>query len=233
MRVHWLWFSFQFSNQFTAQNPLAPDANNGNAIASFALGDVFTANVVKSQPLANERRYLQMFIQDDWKVTRKLTVNIGTDYSLEFPITERYDRKMWFDPTAEMPVKVGFPVIGAFKFAGSGTRTFFEAQLTNLNGGTPVVYGPGVDTNMHENTDTVLASDPNAVAPRPHQRRPRCRDPRSSPSRRARWQPTVSASIAMRSPPSASGSSGSPPTATAAARSRRGRSPGRLPGSDH
>ena len=49
--------------------------------------------------------------------------------------------------------------------AGSGTRSFFEAQLTNLNGGTPVVYGPGVDTNMHENTDTVLASDPNAVAP--------------------------------------------------------------------
>jgi hypothetical protein len=114
---------FTFSNQMTAQNPLAPDANNGNAIASFLLGDVFTANVVKSQPLANERRYLQVFLQDDWKVTRKFTVNIGTEYSFEFPITERYNRKMWFDQNAAVPVNVGFPVLGGFRFTDSNTRS--------------------------------------------------------------------------------------------------------------
>lgn len=49
--------------------------------------------------------------------------------------------------------------------AGSGTRSFFDAQLTALNGGTPIVYGGDVNDTMHENTDTVLANDADAVAP--------------------------------------------------------------------
>jgi len=49
--------------------------------------------------------------------------------------------------------------------AGSGTRSFFEAQLTALNSGTPVTYGADVDQSMHENTDDVLKNDPNAIAP--------------------------------------------------------------------
>lgn len=49
--------------------------------------------------------------------------------------------------------------------AGSGTRSFFEAQLKAANGGTAVTYGANVDTSMHENTDDVLKNDPNAIAP--------------------------------------------------------------------
>ena len=43
-------------------------------------------------------------MQDDWKVGRKLTLNLGVEYGLEFPITERYNRKMWFDPAAQLPI---------------------------------------------------------------------------------------------------------------------------------
>ncbi len=114
---------FAFSNQMTAQNPLAPDASNGNSIASFVLGNPLSANVVKSQPLANQRRYLQVFVQDDWKVTRKLTVNLGTEYSLEHPITERYNRKMWLDESAPVPLNVGFPLKGGFRFTDKDTRS--------------------------------------------------------------------------------------------------------------
>ena len=49
--------------------------------------------------------------------------------------------------------------------AGSGTRSFFDAQLTALNGGTPIAYGADVNDTMHENTDDVLKSDANAIAP--------------------------------------------------------------------
>jgi ABC-type phosphate transport system substrate-binding protein len=49
--------------------------------------------------------------------------------------------------------------------AGSGTRSFFDAQLKALNGGVAVSYGLDVNDTMHENTDTVLASDPDAIAP--------------------------------------------------------------------
>jgi hypothetical protein len=115
---------FNFTNQMTAVNPLALNANSGVPMASFLLGTVSTASVAKSQRMANERRYLAIFVQDDWKITRKLTLNIGTDYSLEFPITERYNRKMWFDRTVPSPLSqtVGFPLVGGFRFADSSTR---------------------------------------------------------------------------------------------------------------
>jgi ABC-type phosphate transport system substrate-binding protein len=49
--------------------------------------------------------------------------------------------------------------------SGSGTRSFFDAQLTALNGGTPIVYGGDVNDTMHENTDDVLKNDADAIAP--------------------------------------------------------------------
>ena len=143
---------FLFSNQMTAQNPLSPDANKGNAIASFLLGDVSTANVVKSQPLANQRRHLQVFIQDDWKVTRKFTVNIGTEYSFEFPITERYNRKMWFDQSAALSISVGFrsialpfhglkhPVPTGSLYAPIGTSSGFRLSAVSQDRGAECLW---------------------------------------------------------------------------------------------
>jgi hypothetical protein len=115
---------FNFTNQMTAINPLSLNANSGIPLASFRLGDVSTASVAKSQRMADERRFFAVFLQDSWKISRKLTLNIGSDYSLEFPITERFNRKMWFDSTAPVPASsaVGMPLFGGFRFADSRTR---------------------------------------------------------------------------------------------------------------
>lgn len=115
---------FNFTNQFTAINPLSLNANSGVPIASFLLGDVSTASIAKSQRMANQRRYFATFIQDDWKINPKLTLNIGLNYSLEFPITDRFNRKMWFDPTAKVPIgdTIGLPLTGGFRFADSSQR---------------------------------------------------------------------------------------------------------------
>ncbi len=119
---------FNFTNQMTAINPLSLNAASGVPLASFLLGDVASASAAKSQPLANQRKYLSVFAQDDWKITRKLTLNIGMDYSLELPITERYNRKMWLDPSAQLPISqtVGLPLLGGFRFADSKTRSPFD-----------------------------------------------------------------------------------------------------------
>lgn len=46
----------------------------------------------------------------------------------------------------------------------SGTYSFFNGQMTNLNGGTPITYGPNVVT-AQEHDDTLLKNNPNAIAP--------------------------------------------------------------------
>jgi ABC-type phosphate transport system substrate-binding protein len=48
--------------------------------------------------------------------------------------------------------------------AGSGTRSFFEAQLQAANGGVKVTLGAKV-TEVQEHDDTAIKGDPNAVAP--------------------------------------------------------------------
>lgn len=48
--------------------------------------------------------------------------------------------------------------------SGSGTRSFFDAQLALIKG-SAVSYAASVDDSMHENTDDVLKDDPNAIAP--------------------------------------------------------------------
>ncbi len=120
--------AFQFNNQMNALNPLRLDANSGVPLASFLMGYMASASVAKSERLANQRSYLAFYFQDDWKVTRRLTLNLGLDYSLEFPITERYNRKMWFDPAVPLPIseQVGIPLTGGFRFADNDTRSPYD-----------------------------------------------------------------------------------------------------------
>ncbi len=45
------------------------------------------------------------FLQDNWRATDKLTVNLGLRYDLEIPRTERYNRMSHLDPTIAVPIQ--------------------------------------------------------------------------------------------------------------------------------
>ena len=47
-----------------------------------------------------QTQYAGFFLQDDWKLTRRLTLNLGMRYELETPPTERFNRLLYsFDPS--------------------------------------------------------------------------------------------------------------------------------------
>src|SRR5207245_4390858 len=63
-------------------------------------------------------RYLATYFQDDFKVNKKLTLNLGVRWDLETPRTEKFDRQGSFNPFLAGAVS-GQPVKGAFVFSNS------------------------------------------------------------------------------------------------------------------
>ena len=59
-----------------------------NALADFLLGQIQTAQYSLPQPITGRRNSnFGVFAQDDWKLTPRLTVNLGLRYEYESPMT--------------------------------------------------------------------------------------------------------------------------------------------------
>jgi len=115
---------FSFSAGFTqGPNPNTAASNRGNSIASLLLGTGGSGSLIQSfKDAAAQSIYTALYFQDDWRVTKKLTLNLGLRYDLDTPRTERYNRMNYFDPIAPSPLASQVPgysnLTGGLVFVG-------------------------------------------------------------------------------------------------------------------
>lgn len=102
--------------QVTTSQPQV--ARTGHSYASFLLGQAANANMTLNSPTGDRSRYFAVYAQDDWKLTRRVTLNYGYRWEVQTPFREAYDRLSTMDPNVPNPGAAGYP--GAVVFAGDG-----------------------------------------------------------------------------------------------------------------
>jgi outer membrane receptor protein involved in Fe transport len=136
----------------TAKPPVA--GCGGDSMASFLMSQLTqgcggngcgSSLEIQSRPATTNYQY-GFFGQDNWKVTPKLTLNLGLRYDVTLPRTDRYNRQNWFDRNVTSPLNNGSvsftdpvtsqPVTVALKggevFASSKQRTNYVTDWSNI-----------------------------------------------------------------------------------------------------
>jgi hypothetical protein len=131
--------TFNFTAGMTqGPNPAVSSSSAGFGFASFLLGTGSSGNFYQNwKNVASQNFYHAFYIQDDWRITRKLTLNLGLRYDFDVPRTERYNRLSWFDPSAKAALSnvPGYAnLTGALRFVGvdGNPNTQFDGDWNNI-----------------------------------------------------------------------------------------------------
>ncbi len=127
------------------------DPNSGFGFASFYLGAASNGFIALPERLGWRVKYYGGFVQDDWKIEPKLTLNLGFRYEIPTPVTEAHSQQSFIDPTLANPGAGGLP--GAYVFAGQGTGRLGTNSIQNTFHNS---YGPRVGFAYHASPNTVV-----------------------------------------------------------------------------
>jgi hypothetical protein len=143
--------TYAFNRTYTrGADPNVFNDTSGSAIASLLLGDPASGSVNTESGQSLQDYYLSGYIQNDIRLTAKLTVNLGLRYETETPYTERRNQLVWFDTSAASPVaNAQFPNLrGALRFAGQngGSRHVYDWDRNNFAPRVGLAYSFGSRT---------------------------------------------------------------------------------------
>lgn len=143
--------NFTFNRTYTRKDDdgNAPSNDLGLGWAAFILGVPSSMTIQTLDSYATMSPYYGGFVQDNWRFSRKLTLNLGLRVEYERGATERYNRMIaGFDPTLTLPITNAaqaayaaspvpelaasqFKVLGGTLFPGAGSapRELYKSQL--------------------------------------------------------------------------------------------------------
>jgi len=129
-------FEFRYSANTDINLPTAAGAFNfndratGSGTAALLLGWLNSGASNTTDPLATRSDFWGAFVQDDWKITPKLTLNLGVRWDMDTPRWEQHNRQSGFDGNAINPV-AGVP--GVITFAGRGGQSKYANDFDKNN----------------------------------------------------------------------------------------------------
>lgn len=152
--------NFSFGTSWT-QQPNSATKSTGDGVASMLLGLGSGDMIQAYKDDASQSYYLAGYVQDDWRILPRLTLNLGLRYDIDTPRTERYNRMNYFDPTIASPLATAVSGLqGGLVFVGvdGNSRHQYHIDANNLaprfgfsyqaakntvvHGGAGIVYGP-------------------------------------------------------------------------------------------
>ena len=154
--------SFVFTRQITGQPGVS---GTGDAFASFLIGQANQASLQKLDTIPSHASYWAAYLQDDYWLTTRLTLNYGLRWEVELPRYVDGNRMNSFDPKALNPVS-GTPGIVTFAGRNGVPTTAFDPNYKNfgprfgfayhaasrrdlvIRGGAGIFYGPMASTSI-------------------------------------------------------------------------------------
>ncbi len=141
-------FNF-LSTSIPGQSSIA--TGGGSSFASFLLGEAYLGRTETIRYVAQKYAYFGFYAQDDWRISRKLTVNIGVRYDFTLPPVNAKDEYSDFNPARPNPGANGYP--GALWFAGFGpgrenTRSLAPGWYGGIGPRIGIAYAPDRKTTF-------------------------------------------------------------------------------------
>jgi Carboxypeptidase regulatory-like domain/TonB dependent receptor len=163
-------FTQSTTNEFAGDN----QSNQGNPFASLYLGYGDSGSFINIKPSVADKSWETAFyVQDDWRISPRLTVNLGLRYEWSDPYTVRHDRIQFSDFSGDTGISIVLPLSNGQPVELKGTTLFpgdpgvgrsvpvdrnniaprlgFAFSLdskTVLRGGTGIYYGLNPATNF-------------------------------------------------------------------------------------
>ena len=108
-------------------------ANSGNAFASFLLGAVDTGSSYFRSSLPGGRyKYYGVYVDDTYKLTPKLTVDLGLRYEIQVPASDPLGRISYMNPAVPNPGAGNLPGAEVFGNNGTGLNQFTNTHYKNF-----------------------------------------------------------------------------------------------------